>query len=697
MSGSDSLESGNPSTVNHKTLDDLHKYVGFPPDTPFDPLKKSNQSYKLNSSPYSRKDSKTPIDDQLSSDKRSSSQNSASPEHQSQPSSSKTENNTPSYSQASPLPEQQVWTIEEFEESRETELKLLRLFIAVCSTSTCVPLEKTGIFPIILELSFQLIGPIGLLGNLASIMSIADHWRGYHPHGAPSKASDFQATVPDVWWVYMLNSIALVFGCLANVVLLLHMELRIAHHLAVMLTSLMFAAAVVVYMIILGIAQHSYFDGTGLHRTIGYWQAPCASVLYAISATITIFYAIYFRNRKWDIVTSERQRFVTMLCYLYFFWIAGGAAIFHIRSMGVHFDYAQNVYFVIVSCLTLGYGDIVAKTTLGKMLVIPLIYGGIIIGGWVALAVFQGNLDKAHNEAVDYAVERRRLEALEHTADHPLSDRGGFNKMRKIVRDVLIRDQLLHTLVTTMWLLVFLLCGAMIFHFTESWEYYNAFYMCAISLVEVGYGDYVPQSPGGRAMFIHYALVALPTTAAAVSDISGLVILLVKHHITNPYMDRNRNKNAERSLPEEVRQQLQQLQRHSLEWVRVLQQYEPHFGPKLFVDVVADEISPNSLWQYMLTLKSWNKKHEVGYIMWSNLMCGLLHMQQLPENFWLSDHSPVRHATLNDQEFLMLVVLNILSANHYPLVVRSDMDSTNAESQLHAHNMLCGSTNRPSS
>lgn len=663
MSDSESPESGS-STLdskhrNNNSNNNLHKFLNFIPHNGSNASKPPNNgSFPENSSPSNERASH--------SDESSSEQ------------------------------EERIWTIEEFEESRAEELKLLRLFIAVCSTSTCVPLEKSGIFTIILELSFQLVGPIGLLGNLASIMSIADHWRGYHANGSPSNASDFNSTVPDVWWVYMLNSIALVFGCFANIVLLLHMELRIAHHFAVMLTSLMFTAAVVVYMIMLGISQYSYFDGTGLHRTIGYWQAPCASVLYAVSATITICYAVYFRTRKWDIVTSKRQRFVTLLCYLYFFWIAGGAAIFHIRTMGVNVDYAQNVYFVVVSCLTLGYGDIVAETTLGKMLVIPLIYIGIIIGGWVALAVFQGNLDRAHNEAVDFAVEKRRMETLAKSEGRQLGDRESFDDMREIVRDVLIRDQLTHTLVTTMWLLAFLLCGALVFHFTESWEYYDAFYMCAISLVEVGYGDYVPQSPGGRAMFIHYALVALPTTAAAVSDISGLVILMVEHHITRPYMERNRAKKAERNLPEEVKQELKQIQQHSLEWVRVIQQYEPHSGPDLFTDVVAEEISPDSLWQYMLTLNKWDKKHQAGYIMWSNLLRGLLRMKRLPANFWLSEHSPIRHATLRDQEFLMIVVLHILSSNHYPLLQRTDVGLSNPGSKFHAHNLLNGFVDLPS-
>lgn len=33
---------------------------------------------------------------------------------------------------------------------------------------------------------------------------------------------------------------------------------------------------------------------------------------------------------------------------------------------------------------------------------------------------------------------------------------------------------------------------------TEGWSYFVAFFMCAISLAGVGYGDYVPKSNGGE-------------------------------------------------------------------------------------------------------------------------------------------------------------------------------------------------------
>ena len=51
-----------------------------------------------------------------------------------------------------------------------------------------------------------------------------------------------------------------------------------------------------------------------------------------------------------------------------------------------------------------------------------------------------------------------------------------------------------------------LVFGALAFHWIERWSYLDALYFCVVSLATVGYGDFAPKTPFGRAFAIVYIL-----------------------------------------------------------------------------------------------------------------------------------------------------------------------------------------------
>ena len=51
-----------------------------------------------------------------------------------------------------------------------------------------------------------------------------------------------------------------------------------------------------------------------------------------------------------------------------------------------------------------------------------------------------------------------------------------------------------------------LIFGAFAFHWIERWSYLDALYFCVVSLATVGYGDFAPTTPFGRAFAIVYIL-----------------------------------------------------------------------------------------------------------------------------------------------------------------------------------------------
>ena len=59
---------------------------------------------------------------------------------------------------------------------------------------------------------------------------------------------------------------------------------------------------------------------------------------------------------------------------------------------------------------------------------------------------------------------------------------------------------------------------------TQGWTYFQSLYFCYVSLLTIGYGDLTPKSNAGRAFFVVWSLVAVPTMTILIGDMSDTVI-----------------------------------------------------------------------------------------------------------------------------------------------------------------------------
>lgn len=70
--------------------------------------------------------------------------------------------------------------------------------------------------------------------------------------------------------------------------------------------------------------------------------------------------------------------------------------------------------------------------------------------------------------------------------------------------------------------------GAVVFWQAEqkaqSMTYFEALYFCYVSLLTIGYGDFAPKSNLGRAFFIVWSLIAVPTMTILISDMGDTII-----------------------------------------------------------------------------------------------------------------------------------------------------------------------------
>jgi len=59
---------------------------------------------------------------------------------------------------------------------------------------------------------------------------------------------------------------------------------------------------------------------------------------------------------------------------------------------------------------------------------------------------------------------------------------------------------------------------------TQNMSYFQALYFCYVSLLTIGYGDLSPKSNAGKAFFVVWSLIAVPTMTILVSDMGDTVI-----------------------------------------------------------------------------------------------------------------------------------------------------------------------------
>lgn len=476
---------------------------------------------------------------------------------------------------------------------------LLKFFV---DTSSDVKTYRGNSYSLRLSLLLNRAGRMGLMGNLASIISLADPWR----INAAGK------DVPDLWWVMFLNALSLTLGVGANVLLTFKPHM-------LFLVSALYTSAFLIYIALIVSVRFVYFKHTEYTISPGFWQCVCGAALYLISGVFSYLHAVYFSRKQIEHHLKREFRRMEIFFAFYLVYIAGAAGIYHLKSM-LNVSYSESVYFVIVTCLTLGYGDLVPTKTLPKALDIPLTYIGLVLGGIVTVAIFDESTSETRLATVFHSADVRREIANARIRE----PEEAFTIMTKVVNTSILWNKLETAAFTLTWLIVFWLIGALIFHYTEHWSYFNSVYSSAISLASVGYGDFVPKSPGGRSFFIYWALMAVPTVATAVSDVYRLIITLTQQFKT----------------PEDIKDESEIEDRALRYYVEAKNQ--------------GDE------WRLLSLISRASDYQRFSYRVWNLIVSDLLAPDLLPDNFWLSEISPLRNPTLNQRTFLLLACAHVL-------------------------------------
>ncbi|KAF8804602.1 voltage-gated potassium channel [Phlegmacium glaucopus] len=111
----------------------------------------------------------------------------------------------------------------------------------------------------------------------------------------------------------------------------------------------------------------------------------------------------------------------------------------------------------------------------------------------------------------------------------PISDRGGVPLMQSMtmqdeasLEDTLAAEEKVaffaRLTVALLVFIVFWMAGSAIFMKTETWSFGTAAYFCFISFTTVGYGDFSPQTPAGRSIFVVWALLGVAAMTILISS-----------------------------------------------------------------------------------------------------------------------------------------------------------------------------------
>ncbi len=281
--------------------------------------------------------------------------------------------------------------------------------------------------------------------------------------------------------------------------------------------------------------------------TQAFYYAIFASGIYFIIASLMVYtvYGAWKGHYSKEFKLSMAQRTLMLQTISFMIYMVGGAGVYAKVEGWMFLD---ALYFTNYTLLTVGIGDYAPSTHLGRGLLFPFAIGGIIILGLVIGSIRTLVLERGKKKIGSRILEKQRrahLERLMKNKSHHLTPieskqqaremgmseqqrrEEEFQMMRKIQEKASANQKWQALLISgSAWLFLWFI-GALIFYFAEyeqGWSYFGSLYFAYTTLLTIGYGDYKPFSNSGKAFFVFWSLLAVPTLTILISNMGDTVV-----------------------------------------------------------------------------------------------------------------------------------------------------------------------------
>ncbi|KAF9876304.1 potassium channel [Colletotrichum karsti] len=399
-------------------------------------------------------------------------------------------------------------------------------------------------------------GTLGPVASAFSICALVRPWRQHFPPGTDIDAATF---VPDPKWLIIVNAIQLAIAIVSNVFLLLNMARRVRFSLAQPITIVGWYISAICL-----IALNATASGPLVIEPVeeyinsqAFYYGMFAAILYFVTASLMVVtvYGAYTRHYAEDFQLTTAQRTLMLQTIMFLLYLLIGALVF---STIEGWTYLDAVYWADVTLFTVGFGDFAAASPLGRALLIPYALVGVISLGLVIGSIRSLVLERGRRRLDARMVEKKRRQLIrtmtrkgkdeilkpihsnveESPESSPLPSteferrQEEFNLMRKIQNSASVRRRWMAMSISFSSWLVLWLVGAKVFQECEkpyqNWTYFEGFYFAFVTLTTIGYGDRTPVSNSGKAFFVFWSLLALPTMTVMISNAGDTVVKAIR-------------------------------------------------------------------------------------------------------------------------------------------------------------------------
>lgn len=367
-----------------------------------------------------------------------------------------------------------------------------------------------------------------------------------------------------------VNALSLVFGVLANLSILLAVRdgsgWLANYDLQLTVSTVvggLIASVILIALVITASAELSLPSLPSFSFTEAFYYAILSAVLYFITSSFIIYTAYMLwqlsKDERLEVQFAKGQSRLMLLTVLLMAYILIGATVFsHIEG----WIYLDAVYWADATILTIGFGDFTPSTILGRALLLPYAACGIFILFLIVYCIpklvfnrassmweiyirdkerirkvkEREEQERAKNEAfrnhssnAKPAKENKKpdqhmdtakaMEALESQSnERKEKDREARKRDFLLMQDILKRStrrRLLYSM--SLWasclLCLWLVGAACFFSFERShgWTYFDAIYFTFTAILTIGYGDISLSSDSGKAFFVLWSLIVVPT------------------------------------------------------------------------------------------------------------------------------------------------------------------------------------------